>query len=376
MSSSDHKFSAQTRALKHRIDIAETFPATTPLFQSSAFEANSPYFYTRKANPNVKEFEDVIAILEDAKFATGVSTGMAAIQVTLNLLKPGETLVINSLIYGCSYKHFHRFSERLGLKLVVLDLSTEEGMASIPTETSMIFLETPTNPFLKTIDLKKLLKEKQGKAIDAIIVVDNTWAGPLCQQPLKFGADVSLHSATKYFSGHSDVMGGVVITNDPKLDAHFKDERFYGGCIMDPHSGWLLRRSLQTFELRTREQEKVAIEMMAFLKDCSQVKKVYYPDVDGEQLTGYPGILFFELQDSYGDVYEKFRDALQLFGTGTGMACVTSMVAQPHSGSHASMSDDEKATMGVGKNLIRLCFGLEKADDLKLDITEALKALD
>jgi len=369
------ELSPVTKALRHRIDIAETKPATTPVFQASAFEADSPYFYTRKANPNVREFEEVVALLEESRFGCGVSTGMAAIQCVLNLLKPGQTLVINSLIYGCSYQHFHRFSERLGLKLLVLDLTHDSGVAEVPADTAMIFLESPTNPFLKTIDLKKLDSLRKKKCPEALIVVDNTWAGPLCQKPLNFGADVSLHSATKYFSGHSDVMGGILLSNRSELDEFFKAERFFGGCILDPHAAWLLRRSLQTYELRTREQQRVAIEMKKFLIELPQVEKVYYPEIDGEQLTGYPGILFFDLKASYGDSYIKFRDQLKLFGTGTGMACVTSMVAQPYSGSHASMNDADKAKMGLGKGLIRLCFGLEDPEDLKTDIKQALAFL-
>jgi len=372
----EKELSPITRALRHRVRLDDTNPAVTPLFQSSAFEATSPYFYTRKANPNVVEFEGVAAILEDAPHACAVSTGMAAIQCALNLLRPNDTLVVNQLIYGCSYQHFHRFAERLNLKLVLLDLGTDEGIAQMPKDTHMVFFETPTNPFLRTVSIEKIAKWRDAHAPKARIVVDNTWAGPLCQRPLKWGADVSLHSATKYFSGHSDVMGGILFTRDPALDEFFKAERFFAGAIMDPHSAWLLRRSLQTFELRTREQSRVSLEMKKFLEEQSHVGRVYFPEVDGLQMTGYPGILFFELAPKYADRYLDFRNALECFGTGTGMACVTSMVAQPFSGSHASMNDADKTAMGIGKNLVRLCFGLESPDDLRADLTRAFQRLD
>jgi cystathionine gamma-lyase/cystathionine gamma-lyase/homocysteine desulfhydrase len=297
---------------------------------------------------------------------------MAAISLVLDQLTSGDLLVVNTDIYGCSYKLFQRLSERRGFSIQWLDLSQETNLAKIPQSTRMIFFETPTNPYLKTVNIA-LVREN---AAAALIVVDNTWATPLFQQPLNHGADVSLHSATKYLSGHSDVMGGIILTNRDNLDTEFRTNRFYTGSILDPHSAWLLRRSIQTLDIRMRSHIETTLRLRDFLAERPQVARVYYPQVDGRQLLAYGGIIFFELREDLADRYADFAKALKMFDTGTGMACVTSMVAQPFTGSHASMSTEEKAAIGLGRGLIRLSFGLEEAQSLEEDLAAALASVD
>jgi cystathionine beta-lyase/cystathionine gamma-synthase len=365
-----------TEALHCRIDDANALSTVTPLYQCSAFDAGSPYFYTRKNNPNVAEFEAVVATLEEAQFAVATTTGMAAISTVLQFLNPGDTLVINKDIYGCSYKLFQRLATHLGLDLRILDLSMESGLAAIPNSTRMVVFETPTNPFLKTVNIQAVSETVKRDNPDALVVVDNTWATPLYQHPLELGADLSLHSATKYFSGHSDVMGGIVLTDRPDLHDELRNTRFYHGAILDPHSAWLLRRSMQTFAMRMERHYETAADFGEFLKNLPQVERVYYPSIDGRQLKGYGGLIFFELRKDLVDLYKEFSETLKLFNTGTGMACVTSMVAQPYSGSHASMTPEEKEGMGLGQELVRLSLGLENPDDLKEDFLNALAAID
>jgi cystathionine gamma-lyase / homocysteine desulfhydrase len=366
---------ATTRALLTRVQIEGSLPVTTPLFQSSAFQSGSPHFYTRKSNPNSEEFENVVKTLEGTEFAVSVTTGMSAIALTLELLVPGETLVINQDIYGCSFKYFQRIAARRKLNLKILDLSKRENFSQIPTETKMVLFETPTNPFLKTISISEVSNFVKKQNPQALIVVDNTWATPLFQSPTKCGADISLHSATKYFSGHSDVMGGVILTDRADLYEEIRQERFFVGCILAPHSAWLLCRSLQTLPLRMREHERVTKEMVSYLRDLPEIKKIYYPEVDGKQMSGYGGIIFFQFIEELHGAYSSFIKNLKLFKTGTGMAAVTSMVAQPFTGSHASMSSDEKYAMNLDEGLVRLCFGLEDPEDLKTDLRQAFKAL-
>lgn len=356
-----------------REDDAGAHPAVTPVYQTSAFEADSPYFYSRKNNPNVAELEKVLQTLENAEYAVAVTCGMSAIFMSLEILRSGDTLVVNPFIYGCSYKLLQRISERRGFKLVDLDFSEESNIDKIPADTKMIFFETPTNPFLKTVDIEKVSKHVKSNNPGTVVVVDNTWATPLFQHPLELGADVSLHSGTKYFSGHSDVMNGVLMTNRKDLAEEFRETRFYGGMLLSPENAWLTRRSLQTLDIRLKQQQSVCAEIRDFLNQQPQVEKVYYPKIDGKQLKGYAGILFFELKDPDG--YIKFRDELEIFKTGTGMACVTSMIAQPWSGSHASMTDEEKRQINIGENLVRLSFGLENPEDLKNDLLSAFKIL-
>lgn len=364
-----------SKALRARVDGAAARPAVTPLYQASAFEAGSPYFYTRKNNPNIAEIEEVVRTLEGARHAIAVTTGMAAIRACLDLLRPGDTVVLNALVYGCSFKLLQRWAERDGADLRILNLTTPAGLAELPQRVDLLFFETPTNPFLRTVDIQAVVRAVKSRNPGALVVVDNTWATPLYQHPLELGADVSLHSATKYMSGHSDVMGGVLLTDRDDLAEALRAGRFYSGAILDPHSAWLLRRSMQTLALRLAHQAKVTAEMARFLEGAPAVARVYYPEVDGRQLKGYGGILFFELREDLAGRYEELAGALELFGTGTGMACVTSMIAQPYTGSHASMTAEEKARMGLGRGLVRLCFGLEEPADLRADLMRALARL-
>jgi cystathionine beta-lyase/cystathionine gamma-synthase len=365
-----------TAALHQKIDNSITRPVVTPLYQNSAFTADSPYFYTRLNNPNCEELEQVVACFEEASHAITVTTGMAAISLASRLLAPGDHVVLNSLIYGCTYKFFQRLSRSLNLKITVLDLSQPASLQEIPADVRMVFFETPTNPFLKSISISAVAQRAKALNPSSLIVVDNTWATPMFQKPLQHGADISLYSATKYFSGHSDVMGGVVVVDRQDLAEQLRDERFYSGAILDPHSAWLIRRSMQTFALRMQSHQDSTSLLAKWLKSLPQITRVYQPHVDGRQLTGYGGILFCDLRQDLVERYTEFSQALRLFDTGTAMACVTSMVAQPYSGSHASMSADEKAEMGLGKELIRLCFGLENIEDLKRDIQNALEKID
>lgn len=367
---------AITQALHARVNDIGAHPSVTPIYQCSAFEADSPFFYSRKNNPNVAELEDVVRILEGAAFALAVTCGMTAIYATMEFLRPGDTIVINKHIYGCTFKLIQRVCARLGCHLVVLDLADESEIARMPAHTRMVFFETPTNPFLYTISIRQVSDSVKSHNCDALVVVDNTWASPLFQHPLDHGADISLHSGTKYLGGHSDVMSGVLLTNRKDIYDELSHIRFYGGMVLSPENAWLVRRSIQTLQARMLHQKDVTQEMRDFLTTLPQVARVYYPDIDGHQLTSYGGILFFELREDIVDRYQELAAALQLFGTGTGMACVTSMVAQPYTGSHASMTAEEKQMMGLGKNLVRLCFGLEDIDDLKADVATAFSSFE
>ena len=365
----------ETDALHFRINNAETHPVATPIYQNSAFTADSPYFYTRKSNPNSVELEGALALLEKSRQVISTTTGMSAIMLVLQQLRPGDHLVINKDIYGCSYKLFQRYTKQMGVKLSILDLSSASGQQSIPDDVSMVLFETPTNPFLKTIPIREIAKITAQKNPQALVVVDNTWATPLFQNPLACGAHVSLASATKYISGHSDVMGGFIAVDDELLTDDLLQSRFYSGAILDPNSAWLLRRSLHTFPIRMREHVRITDELHRYLKTRKEVATIYLPETDKSQLRDYGGILFFEFTPDYQEKYTRFRDALSLFDSGTGMACVSSMVAQPWSGSHASLSDHEKILMGIDQNLVRLCFGLENTDDLMADLDSAFSSL-
>jgi len=367
-----HAHGPVTRALHQKIDQTVARPVVTPLYQASAFSADSPYFYTRKANPNSEELEQVLACLEQAAHGITATTGMTAISLVASLLRPGDQVVLGKYIYGCTFKFFQRLERSRGIRLTTLDLSDPDELRRMAPDVRLVFFETPTNPFLKTVSISDVKAANPS----ALIVVDNTWATPLFQRPLEHGADISLYSATKYFSGHSDVMGGALLLNRQDLAERLREERFYTGAILDPHSAWLLRRSLQTLALRMREHERVTAVMAEFLKGRPQIERVYTASVDGRQLLGYGGILFCEVRENLADRYDDFTKALRLFDTGTGMASVTSMVARPCTGSHASLTGEEQCQMGIRRTLLRLCFGMEEVEDLKRDLQQALEAMD
>lgn len=366
----------ETRLLHRKVPVAGAHPNVTPLFQCSSFFADSEWFYTRKSNPNTDELEAAVKDIEGCAHAVAVATGMAALTMALRLLKPGDRLAANALIYGCSYRLFSDFCAHYGIHFDVLDFTDPAAVkAGLRPDTRMVIFETPTNPLLRTVPIEAIARIVHDANPSALVVVDNTWATPLFQKPLELGADLCVVSATKFFSGHSDVMGGLVTTNRADLAEEIRKVRFYSGAILDPHAAWLLRRSLQTFPLRMKQHAATFGEMAAHLRAHRNVREVHVPTVDGDQLKGYGGILFIELDPALEPAVEGFMDSLRLFERGTSMASVVSAVAQPWSGSHLSMTDEEKRRAGIGKTLVRLCFGLEDPADLKADLTQALDRL-
>jgi len=365
----------RTRALRTKAAVDGTKPTSSPIFQSAAFQSGSAFFYSRKDNPNVHELEDALAAWEGARHALAVTTGMSALSLLMGLLRPGDTLVCHRLMYGCSLRLFQQQVEERRVELLVLDLDRAEDLARLPASTRLVLFETPTNPFLRTVPIAAVAAAAHRANAQAIVAVDGTWATPLFQQPLQHGADVVAHSLTKFVSGHSDVMGGALLCDRDDLAATLRERRFYHGANLDPHSAWLLARSLKTFPLRMREHARVTRLMVDLLRTFRAVERVDFPQVGDGQLHDYGGIVFVQLRPAYRERYADLIANLRLFDTGTGMAAVTSMVAQPYSGSHASLDDAQKASLGLDCGLVRLCFGLEDEADLAADLTQAFAAL-
>jgi cystathionine gamma-lyase/cystathionine gamma-lyase/homocysteine desulfhydrase len=366
----------RTRALRTKAAVDGTKPTASPIFQSAAFHSGSPFFYSRKDNPNVHELEDALAAWEGARHALAVTTGMSALSLLMGLLRPGDTLVCHRLMYGCSLRLFQQQVEERRVDLLVLDLDRAADLARLPASTRLVLFETPTNPFLRTVPIAAVAAAAHRANPQALVAVDGTWATPLFQQPLQHGADVVVHSLTKFVSGHSDVMGGALLCERDDVAATLRERRFYHGANLDPHSAWLLARSLKTFPLRMREHARVTRLMVALLRTFPAVERVDFPQVGDGQLHDYGGIVFVQLKPAYRERYADLIAHLRLFDTGTGMAAVTSMVAQPYSGSHASLDDAQKASLGLDRGLVRLCFGLEDEADLAADLTQAFAALD
>ncbi len=364
-----------TRALRQKTNIDGSKPTASPIFQTAAFQSGSDFFYSRKDNPNVREFEQAMAAWENAQYALAVTTGMSALSLLMGLLRPGDTLVCHRLMYGCSLRLFQQQIDERHITLLMLDLDDPTQLAQMPASTRLVIFETPTNPFLRTVPIAPVSAAAKRANPQALVAVDGTWATPLFQQPLQHGADIVLHSATKFISGHSDVMGGILLCNNSDLASWLRERRFYHGANLDPHSAWLLTRSLKTFPLRMREHALVTKQLVELLRTFSAVERVDFPLIGDGQLDNYGGIVFVQLRSAYLHCYDDIIAALQLFDTGTGMAAVTSMVAQPYSGSHASLDDEQKNNIGLNRGLVRLCFGLEAVEDLAADLKQAFAGL-
>lgn len=368
--------SRETLLVRAKARVSDADPVSTPIFQTGAFRSGDPYFYTRNSNPNFKDVEELFSKLDEGEGAVLLSSGMAAIAACLGLLKPGDKLAAHSLIYGCSYRFLSDHCARLGIRVEFTDLSDPASRdAALDDDTRMVFFETPTNPFLRTVDIRETARAVKAKSPGALVVVDNTWATPMYQNPLVLGADIAVYSCSKFFSGHSDLILGIAVARDSSLVEALKKHRFYAGAVPDPFAAWLLRRSLQTLELRLTRHADNTRKISEFLKGRDDVSEMFLPEVDGEQLRGYGGMLFFTLKDDPdGAKADRFAGALTLFDRGTPLATVTSAVAIPYTGSHLSMSDEEKARIGLDKSLIRLSIGVEAVEDLVSDLEKALLA--
>mgnify|MGYP001587376006 CR=1 FL=1 len=366
----------ETLLVRLKTEFAQANPVATPIFQTAAFRSGDPYFYTRNSNPNFCEVEDIFTRLDGGSGSVLFASGMGAIDAVLGLLKHGDKIVVHSLIYGCSYRFFTEYCAHHGIALAYTDLSDPALRdAALDRNTKMVFFETPTNPFLRIVDIAEVVKAVKARSPEARVVVDNTWATPLFQNPLAWGADIAVYSCSKFFSGHSDIILGIATATDKTLVDALKKHRFYGGAVPDPFAAWLLRRSLQTLDVRMQRHVDNTRKVVEFLKAEPSVEEVYFPEIDGRQLRSYGGMIFLRLrEDPDGTKADRFAGALRLFDRGTSMATVTSAVAIPYTGSHLSMTDEEKAKIGLKKSLVRLSIGIEASEDLIADIKSALLA--
>ena len=333
---------------------------------------NTGYVYSRGRNPNLEEFEEKMTLLEDGAFAVSFGSGMGSIAtLLLSLLGKGDVLVANNILYGSSHNFIKNILPDYGIKTTMVDLNSidEDAIWEIYTPSDkvtgkalVVYFETPVNPTLEVIDIGSM-KKKFGK--NAIIVVDNTFATPVLQNPLKEGADFVVHSCTKYIGGHGDAIGGVVIGKDKG----FEDKLRYGymcefGSVMAPFNAWLFVRGLKTLSYRMAGHESNAKAIVSYLEDevkTGKVEEVYYP--------GFGGMVSFTIK---GDAV-KFVESLKLFTLGVSLGDVESLVELPFKMTHRSYDESELEGLGIDSDLIRLSVGLEDKEDLIEDLKEAFK---
>lgn len=364
----------RTFLVRHKVNTVDANPVSTPIFHTSAFRAGDPYFYTRKGNPNFSEVEDIVKELDKAAFATMYGSGMAAIASVLNLLESGSKLIVNKLIYGCSYRFLSDACKRRGISLIYCDLTLPENHQLLDASTDMVLFETPTNPFLQTVNIGTIVDRLKKNNPNGLVVVDNTWATPLFQNPLALGADIAVYSGSKFFGGHSDVICGFAVTNTQETAESLEKHRFYEGAVPDPFSAWLVRRSFQTFSLRMERHVVNTAIVSEFVKSHTLIDKIYLPTVDGNQLRNYGGLFFAKTKMSYQQ-FKTVTSSLKLFDFGTPMASVTSAIACPYHGSHLSMTAEEKTDIGLDESIIRFSVGLEDPQDLIEDLRIGFKSI-
>ncbi|MGA8491445.1 MAG: aminotransferase class I/II-fold pyridoxal phosphate-dependent enzyme [Terriglobales bacterium] len=363
-------------------------PVATPIYQTSTFEVTdndeqlrvtpTDMFYTRYGNPTNTAVELRIAELERAEGALLFASGMSAITTSiLALLKSGDHVVAQRDIYGGAGKFFDQWLPKLGVETTFVDTHEYEQHAqAIRPNTKLLYLESPTNPTLRIVDLRKAAA--LAKKHNLISMIDSTFATPLNQRPVEFGIDLVMHSGTKYFGGHSDVMAGIIAGRKDLIEKIHETRTTLGG-VMDPHAAWLLLRGIKTLAVRVQRQNENAMRVAQFLAQHSKVRRVHYPFLEGhpkraiamEQMRGGGGMVSFEVEGS-GEDARRLTEALHLFTLAPSLGGVDSLVSIPVLTSHAMISAEQRQKMGVTEQLIRLSVGIENADDLIADLEQAL----
>ena len=359
-------------------------PATgaisTPIWQTSTFifdDYNKPkkHDYSRTSNPTRSALEDALADLEGGNAGFAFSSGMSAISTVIHILKTGDHVIACDDCYGGTYRLFSEIMTRFGLEFTFIRLDDEEKLKNaIKPNTKMIWIETPSNPLLNITDLEMV--SKVAKEHDILTVADNTFSSPYFLKPIDFGIDIVVHSTTKYINGHSDVIGGAVITTTDELaeKVHFNLNGL--GTNASPFDSWLVLRGLKTLPLRMDKHAANALEVAEYLLDHPKVGEVFYPglpshkgyDIAKKQMKGFGGVVSFKLK---GDI-KSFLNGLSLFSLAESLGGADSLVEHAATMSHASMGEEGRKNAGITDDVIRLSIGLEDADDLIEDLSKGL----
>lgn len=338
------------------------------------------HIYSRNSNPTVRVFEEKVRILEGAPAATSFATGMAAISNTLfALLQPGARVVSIRDSYGGTSRLFLDFLPKYGIDVTLCDTDDSDAIeAAVGEDCDLLYLESPTNPTLKVVDLRRLAEA--GRAAGAVVVVDNTFASPVNQRPIGLGADLVIHSATKFLGGHSDAMGGVVCGSEELVRKIF-EFREINGASLAPPVAHLLIRGMKTLELRVRRQNENALGLARFLHDHPAVERVFYPglpddpghEIAARQMSGFGGVVSFELRGDFETV-RRFLGRLRYAHRAASLGSVGTLIGPPAVTSHVELSPEDRARLGIPETLLRCSVGIENLEDLLRDFGQALAA--
>ncbi len=355
-----------------------------PIYQTSTYAQKSPgkhqgYEYSRTHNPTRTALENSLASIENGKYGLAFGSGLAAIDAVLKLLSPGDEIISTNDLYGGSYRLFTKIFENYNLKFHFTDMQNPTNVeVLINDKTKLIWVETPTNPMMNIIDIKKL--SEISKKNNILLAVDNTFATPYLQQPLVLGADIVMHSATKYLAGHSDVVLGALIVNDSYLSERLYFIQNASGAICGPMDSFLTLRGIKTLHVRMQRHCENAEQIANYLDKHPKIEKVYWPgfnfhpnhDVSKQQMNGFGAMISFT---SKGNCYEssiKIVESLKIFTLAESLGGVESLAGHPASMTHASIPKEEREKSGVIDSLIRLSVGIEDVEDLINDLKEAI----
>lgn len=366
----------------------EPDPATgaimTPIYQTSTYVQAAPgdnkgYEYARTANPTRAALEACLAALEGVDYGYCFGSGMAATDAVIHLLNPGDEVLCTSDIYGGSYRLFTQVYAKYGIQFRFVNLSDMQSLEShITDKTKMVWLETPTNPSLHILDLSTAKKVMEGKNI--LLVVDNTFATPYLQQPFQFGADIVVHSATKYLSGHSDVVLGAVLVKDKALAEQIKFTQKSVGGVCGPMDAFLVLRGVKTLHVRMDRHCENGMAIAKMLAEHPAVAKVNFPGLPnhpghkmaGSQMKKYGGMMSFTLKNDTKEAAVKVMQSTRIFSLAESLGGVESLISHPASMTHAAIPAKERYEAGISDSLIRVSVGIEKIDDLLADLKQAL----
>ncbi len=360
---------------------------SVPIYQTSTFVQDAPgvnkgYDYSRSNNPTRAVLEQLIAKLEKGSTGLAFASGLAAIDCVIKLLKTGDEIIAVDDIYGGAFRLFGSVYEQFGIKVHYVDTTdTNKVYDAITPNTKLIWLETPTNPTLKISDIAAIAKI--AKANNVLLCVDNTFATPVLQTPLTLGADIVVHSATKYLGGHSDLIAGLLVTKDPALGAKLKFYQNACGNILGPFDSWLTIRGIETLHLRIRQHCSSALEVAEWLEQHPLVDTVYYPGlkthpnhvIATQQAKGYGGIISFSLKEDTEAAAIELVKHTGLFKLAESLGGIKSLISHPANMTHKSIPAEKRRANGVVDSLLRLSIGLEEAEDLIGDLEQAFQKI-
>ena len=345
----------------------------TATFAHDGFGQSTGYDYTRMQNPTRQQLESIVAYLENGKDALAFSSGMAAIATVMELFKPGDHFIIDEDLYGGSIRLFNEISKKNGLTYTAISLSTEDITPYITEKTKAVYLETPTNPMMNVTDIRKLSKITKEHGL--LLIVDNTFLSPYFQNPLNLGADIVVHSGTKFLGGHHDTIGGFVVVKDEELDERLRFIYKTTGAGLSPFDSWLILRGIRTLAVRLDRAQQNALELAQFLKEQEHVTRVIYPglpehpgyEIMKKQARGFGAMLTFEVDSA--EFAKKILNNVQLIYFAESLGGTETLITYPITQTHADVPKELLEKNGINDRVLRLSVGIEGIRDLKAELT-------